>query len=70
MAELIGLGIFVAAVVMLVFLASRRRRLHGGSMRAEHGNLGMYETPPEDRWFPGRNLRSSTRHGMGRRRSY
>lgn len=68
MAELIGLGIFVATAMVLVFLASRRQRLHGGSMRAEHGNLGRNETPPEGRWFPGRNLRSSGRHGMGRRR--
>jgi hypothetical protein len=68
MGDLILLGIFVAAAVVLIAVASRRQRRHGGSMRAEHGNLGRNEKPPEGRWFPGRNLRSSGRHGMGRRR--
>jgi hypothetical protein len=65
MANLILLGVFVAASAVLIALASRRQRRHGGSMRAEHGRLGLNEPPPEGRWFPG-GVRG--RHGMGRRR--
>jgi hypothetical protein len=63
MTELLGVGIFVAAAMLLMALASRRQRLHGGSMRPEHGRLGQNEKPPEGWWWNGWRARS---HNRGR----
>jgi hypothetical protein len=51
MADWILLGIVVAVFAVVIALASRRQRLHGGSRRAEHGKLGQSEKQPDNWWF-------------------
>jgi hypothetical protein len=47
----IWMGILAMALVVVIALASRRQRLHGGSRRAEHGKLGQSEKHPDNWWF-------------------
>ena len=47
----IWMGILAMALVVVIALASRRQRLHGGSRRAEHGKLGQSEKQPDNWWF-------------------
>jgi hypothetical protein len=47
----IWMAILAMALVVVIALASRRQRLHGGSRRAEHGKLGQSEKQPDNWWF-------------------
>jgi hypothetical protein len=49
--KLIGLGIFVATVMVLTALMIRRQWRHGGSRWGVHADRARFDKPPEDPQF-------------------